>query len=815
MDELRLALRRVFARPGVAAASVLTLAAAIGAAAAAYSLIAAVLLRPLPVKAPDRLMVVGTTVTAGPAAGTLDDNFLYPDYPQIRDGGVFEHVTAEWGRPLALLTNTGGGPAEAAVAFASYDFFDTLGIDVPIGRTFGSRDDQRGAPIVAILADRYWRRALNADPGVLGKTIAIAGKPATIVGVAAHGFRGLNLAAAPDLYLPLHVIGDVGGPYVNFLADSNHQNSPTAGLKIIGLLPPHVLPAQAAAGLSGLVGSPGGRAARSLGMTPIDVAAIASVARAGTSEFTRLLMLTVGLLLLIGCGTVGMLLLVRTEARRNEFALCLALGASRTRLARGIALEGACLSAAGGVLAVPIAWWLFAGIRMFQLPGGVEIEQLDLRLDARAVALTAGAAVLGALLITLVAGVFGFPADAGDALRSRAGATPRRTRRLTRAVLVVGQVAVALVLLAGAGVLARSTMAALRLNPGFDTANLVGGAVSLDRSGYTPARADAFFDGLIARLQGNPAIRSASLNETRGGMSGTLTIDGVPHRLPSTVGFTAVDGQYFRTLGAPIVSGRGFTANDSEHAPPVGIASVSFARLLAQGGNPIGHRITMPFRYPPAPAPVIEIVGVVPDLITSVTTLEPLLLYLPLAQQRPSTNGAVLVRASGDPDAARREILSAIKGIDPAVASGPLLTIEDRLARQMSAQRFGTAVLGALGTMAALLTLLGTYVLAESMAALRMREMGIRAALGATRGHLGAIVLAETGRLVGLGLAAGLIMAWAGAGVIRAFMFRVEPLDPMTLATVSAAILTLALAVSLRPALRAARVDLGRVLKED
>jgi len=194
--------------------------------------------------------------------------------------------------------------------------------------------------------------------------------------------------------------------------------------------------------------------------------------------------------------------------------------------------------------------------------------------------------------------------------------------------------------------------------------------------------------------------------------------------------------------------------------------------------------------------------------------LEPLNLYLPAGQTDPVIGGTLVIRAAGDADAARRETLSAIKAADPSVAPSPLLTLEERIGSQMAAQRFGTVVLGTLGAIAVLLTVLGTYVLGESMAVMRMREMGIRAALGATRRQLGSIVIAETGRLVGFGLAVGLVLAWLGANTVRAFLFQITPLDPVTLVAVASLILTLALIVSVRPALRAARVDLGSVLKE-
>ena len=203
MTEGRLAARRLARRPGATIASVLTLACAIGAASATYSLVAAVLLRPLPIAAPDRLVVVATPLTSGRDAGTLDDRFIYPSYRAIRDGGVFAALVAEWGSPQPLRTSAGGAIETRFGSFVSYNFFDTLGVPIPLGRTFTSSDDRRGAPGVAILTDRYWQRTFNSDPAVIGRTITVADKPVTVIGVAARGFRGLSLAVTPDLFLPL------------------------------------------------------------------------------------------------------------------------------------------------------------------------------------------------------------------------------------------------------------------------------------------------------------------------------------------------------------------------------------------------------------------------------------------------------------------------------------------------------------------------------------------------------------------------------------------------------------------------------------
>ena len=377
--------------------------------------------------------------------------------------------------------------------------------------------------------------------------------------------------------------------------------------------------------------------------------------------------------------------------------MCMALGASRGQLARGIAIEGALLALAGAVAALPVASWLFGLVQAFQLPGNVSIELLELSLDRRVLAICTGASAAAVLLIAMVAGVFGFRAAVADALRSRSGATPRVAKRGTRATLVGAQVAVAVTLLAGAGLFARSLMSALSLNTGLDMSHVVIGSVHLEAYGYSPERATEFFDTLLNRLQRASAVRSVALSRWEGGMSpaGKLVIDGLPRRFPTLVSYVRVDEHYFRTLGIRITDGRGFGRDDRADGRRVAIVSESFGRLLANGGSSLG------------------------------------------------------------------------------------------------------------------------YVLADSMATMRMREMGIRAALGATRRQLGSMVLGETARLIGIGIVAGLGLAWLAANTVRSFLFQVQPLDPLTLGSVAAGILLLALLVSLRAALRAARVDLTAVLKAE
>lgn len=813
MDELRLAFRRLTQRPASTLASIATLACAIGAAAVTWSVLSAVLINPLPVRDPESLVVLAgeSPSRRGPFVRT---GFLYPRYHLIRESGVFEQTVAQWSGTHLLLVNTGEMPVRTDVSFVTHDYFDVLGTATVLGREFVGDDDRRGAAPVAVLTERYWRSAFTSDPSVIGRTIRVADTTVTVVGVLPPRFRGLNLAEKPDLYLAFHTIQDVAGSDTNYFAERIPGiSSPTAGTVILGRLKAETTAAEAAARITALEGPDAGLRGERVLVVPTNTAAIPAAARAGMERFSGLLAATVGLLLAIGCTTVGMLLLIRTEARRSEFAMCLALGASRGQLARGVAIEGALLAGAGALAALPVASWLFGLVRAFQLPGNVSIALLELSLDRQVLTICAAASAAAVLTIALVAGVFGFRADVADALRSRSGATPRMANRATRATLVVAQVAVAVTLLAGAGLFARSLMSALSLNTGLDMSRIVIGTVDLRPHGYAPERAAEFFDTLLNRLQGSPAVRSVALSRWEGGMSpsGKLVINGLPRQFPTTVSYVRVDENYFRTLGIHVVAGRGFGRNDGAGAPPVAIVSESFGRLLANGASSLGSVLE---GFSAADKP-LTVVGVASDVITNVAILEPLIIYLPESQGTPGPLRDVAASAALDADDARREILAAVRSLDTRVTPTALRTLEERLASQMAPQRFGGTVLGALGFVAVLLTLLGTYVLADSMATMRMREMGIRAALGATRRQLGSMVLGETARLIVIGIVAGLGLAGLAASAVRSFLFQVQPLDPLTLGSVAAGILLLALLVSLRAALRAARVDLTTVLKAE
>jgi predicted permease len=817
VDDIRFALRRLRKDAGTTIAAVAALAFAIGAAVATWSLLSAVLLKPLPVAAPERLFEVDWAVS-GANRGAAPSH-PYAVFESIRDSGAFAGLAA--GGPSinrVLVSEQGVVPQARQSYFANRDFFATLGIEAALGRTFLEDEDRQGAPVVAVLSDRYWRSAFNADPNVLGRSMTIGDTLATIVGVLPRGFRGLHLSEAPDFYVPLHVVGDIE----QGLPPGFDPFGPAAWVRIVGRLRPGETTAAVAAQLNALDCMCGRELthgeARPLGLTNVNVAAVPWFARAGTAQFTTLLSITVALLLLVGCLTVGMLLMVRTEDRRDELAVRLALGATRSWLARSIAVEAAILCALGAAVAAPVALWLTYGVRTFQLPGRIDIERLELALGPDAWLTVAGVALVTTVAIALLASLAGAAAAGRSPVQSRALSVPRVTRRAPRTAIVAGQVAITLVLVTGAGLFTRSLIEALSHNPGIASDRVVTGYVSLFRHGYTQQSGAAFVEELLERLRQNGAIESVSIMQSLTSLAAglQLNVDGSPLELPSGLRYVAVEDTYFSTIGLPVVSGRGFAPSDAD--APVAVVSESLGRLIADRGGAVGHRVGDASSFQRIvrgeAAVSLDIVGVVPDLIVNVNETAPLVVYQPVVQ-RPTLGAEFALRAARDARAAMRETIATVRAQDPRVAVEALMTVDEQLARQMSPQRFGIYVLGGLGGIALLLTVLGTYVIAQSLVVRRRRELGIRAALGAQSAQLRGLVLHDTARLVGIGLIVGLALALAGARLIRSLLYQVEPLDPTVLIGAAALIFGLALLVSLRPAVAATRVDLTRSLREE
>jgi predicted permease len=806
-DDLKYAGRRLRKQPLATVASVVTLALAIGTSAATWSLVSTLLLHPLDVKKPHELFVVGQSrVRSG--VPQFSRGFKYPVASTLLKT---EHMpiaaVGSIGPRSPLLVQTTGEARARSIVFATSNFLDVLGVTPAQGRFFSPAEDSRSADLTVVLSDRFWRSEFHADPAVIGRAILVRDQSARIVGVLPRSFRSLDVGRAPDLYMPLHTIDRVHtweGLYDNRV--------PLHWIDVVGRLPEGISADQIEERFSGLgVESQYGDRI-SFQLLSVETASLSDAARQELTQFTTLLGGTVGLILAIGALTVGMLLVMRTEARAGEFAMCLALGASRVRLGAGVFVEGLVLATLGALLALPVSQLAFLGMAQFQLPGSIRMDRLDLALDGTVLLGAAMAAMLSVLAIAVLAGLMTARRNYDDVLRSHAGATPRVTKRRSRAALVTAQVAVTLVLVSGAGLFASSVLHAFSLNPGLDTDRLLWTEVDPASEGQSPVRAMQFVEDLRTRLNNHQAVASAAFWSSK--LSMPITVDGQPVELASGVPLVAIDDTYVQTVGLPVLAGRDILASDREGTPRVALVSVSLAKAIAGEGNVLGRRIGskgMPH--------VVEVVGVVGELRTP-GGLEPKSLYMPMRQYEvpiyPGSGGTNLViRPAASLPAATAALMTTVRELDPAIRPGAISTLDERISGTMAPQKFGLTVMGALATIALLLSVLGVYVIAESVAIQRRLEMGIRAALGATGSQLGTLLLSDTARLVGGGLVLGFGLSWLGAGTIRSFLFQVEPFDPVVTLSAAGTIIALSLVVGLRPALAASRLDLSNVLRDD
>ncbi len=812
LPETRLAIRRLAKQPAATLASVATLATAFAAALATWVLIDSVLLTPIQAHRPDQLQVVGERyLNRDGTPGTLSTSHVFTAVDRVRSTGAFAEVAA-----IGLYGARIGDPSRLVaqeVAFITPNLFEVLGVRLATGPGFHAADDHEGAPLTAILSHRYWQTERGGAPDIVGQTIAINTGTATIVGVAPKGFRGIDLTSAPVLFLPVHTAYDVLGTDMDYLG-FGRSRSATSLFTFVGRLPDGRDAAQADTALRSLPALP---RPTTLELLPLNVAALPEAARPNMHRFTRLLAATVCLLLLIGSLTVGLLVLVRSESRREELAMCLALGATKWRLVRGVLAESVVLSVCGLILAAPLTVALLSAARTFELPGRISVDLLRLHLDMPAILIGLTIAGLSTVIIGLVAGLVGVGGNIAELLRARTGATPRLSRRRTRQALVIAQVAVTMVLLVGTGLFARSVLAALSLNSAYGPENVVTTHLSLRGLPYAQADIDRFFTEVRDRLASGPTVVSAAFRADQAGMTrgGRVEFNGEEREVPSYLMYTVVDTHYFSTIGLPILHGRDFARTDTPTTPAVVIVSESLGRFVARGGDPLGMTVAEVFNRPGQPPATLRIIGVVPDVVTNVTVLEPLTLYYPMAQRAPaSTSQTLYARTSMDAGLFAGELRRVVDQLDPRVAPTEAITLAERIARQMAPQRFGAAILGALALVALILTLLGTFVIAETMARARERELGVRAALGATARQLGGLIVHETVVLVGLGLAVGLGLTWLASSTVEALLYQVTPFDTPSLVIASAAMLVLALLVSARPALRATRVNVAALLRD-
>ena len=825
MSDVRDAVRALRAAPVVTAVAVLSLAFGTGANAAIFSIVDSLMLRSLPVHEPDRLALLVTDPSARMTAWTN------PQWEQIRGRPALVAGALAWSTDR--FNPSRGGETEFVNAiWTSGSFFDVLGVPPFLGRTFTPEDDRRGGGpggAAAVISYAFWQQRYGGAADAIGRTLTLERVPYTIVGVAPPGFFGTDVGRSFDVAVPLGTEPLMRGP------ESFLDRRSTWWLSIMLRLKPGQTLEAAQASIRGVQPQirdatlPDNYRQQDLAQylkepfTLQPAAAGASFLRTRYAAPLLAIMAVVALVLLIACANIANLLLARATARRHEFSLRLAVGASRWRLARQLLVESLLLAGAGAALGLIVAEWL-GRLIVRQLSTQSRQVFLEMPLDWRMLAFTAGIAVATALLFGVVPALRAAGAEPMGALREQGRGGGGEGRIGMAGLLVAGQVALSLVLVVGAGLFVRTFASLASLDLGFDRDPVL--IVEVDARHAAPDAAQRA--GLYSRARdaaaGVPGVAHAavSLIPPVGNMiwNDIVEVENGPD-LPERDREANINGLtpgWFAAYGTALLAGRDFDARDRPGAPGVVIVNEAFARKYLGGGSPIGRRVREVGR-PDRQPPWVEVVGVAADAVyVSLREPVPPTIYKPLAQalsgDGPSGRAFLAVRSAGAPPALlTRSVAAAVSAVDPGLAL-TFRPLRDQIDAALLQERLIATRSAFFGVLALLLAGIGLYGVTSYAVSRRRAEIGIRMALGAEPGGVVRLVLARVGVLVAAGVfAGGLIAAWA-ATFVEALLFGMPPRDPATLAGAALVLATVGGLAGWMPARRASRIDPARVLRE-
>jgi putative ABC transport system permease protein len=805
MGDLRFAVRTLRKHPGFTAVVLATLGLGIGANAAIFSVVDAVVLRPLPFRDADRLVVVWGNLHRPGVEEIPGSAGEYVDY---RDGNhTFDAIAAYDTQGFNL---TGGEPERVDGAIVTATLFPLLGVAVEAGRTFAPNEEQPGHEDVAVISHRLWQRRFNGDRNVVGRLVPIDGRPTAIVGVMPAGFQFPDESI--DIWKPILLDADALGA----------DNRGSHGFTVVGRLKPGVTLAQAASDLDALASSfvsrfPGNY--RNGFSTTIRRLQDEVVGDTGRALFV--LLGAVGLVLLIACANVANLLLARAASRRKEIAMRTALGASRSRVIRQLLTESVVTAFAGAAGGLLLSSW---GVQSLLAAAPAGIPRLnEVGVDGRVVAFTALVAVATGVVFGVMPAFTASRADVHDALKDGGrggGGAPRRAGQ----ILVASEVALSIVLLIAAGLLIRSFARVQDVAPGFEPQSLLTLRLSLPQSRYaTFQKGEAFFDALFDRLRSHGEVRGVAATNALpfGGVGGSRSFR-IEGRAPLRPGesmeeqLRIVTDGYFGVMAIPIVAGREFTPRDSLASPRVAVVNAAFARKHFPDGAALGQRVSFeqdsPLWY--------QIVGVAGNVKhRGLDAADRPELYVPYRQPlfpswtvRPMF---VVVRAAGAPIAVAPAIRQELAQLDRDQPISDVRTMEERVGRSLTARRFSTALLALFAALALALAAVGIYGVVSCSVIERTHEIGIRVALGAQRRDVVAMVMRQGMLATAAGTLAGVAAGLAVARAIGSLLFGVGAADPATFAVTPLLLTAVALAACYLPARRATRVDPLSALRTD
>jgi len=792
--------------PGFALVAIATFALGIGVNTAMFSVINAVMLRPLPFPRPERLVDL-SGVDKRPEARIRSVSDSWPDFFDWRARArSFEHLAAY--NPTAFTMMLDGRAVHVPGAVVSSNIFSTLGVQPAIGRAF-RLDEERAGSDVAVISDTLWRSEFGAAAGVVGTTTSINSRPFTIVGVMPPGFRYPISSPAPLVWITVaeHARG----------ADPMTTQRGAHFIKVLGRLRAGVPVAAARAEMDAIAAAQEKEFPEDNAMRGIEVTPELERLVGDTRQPLLMLLVAVGCVLLIACANLANLLLVRGASRGQEMALRLALGASRRRIIRQLLTESAVLSAAGTAVGLILAAW---SVRLLVQIAPAGVRGLDeLSIDGPVLAFTALVGLISALAFGTLPAVAGSRTDPRRGFDADARATSGRGHGRLRSALAIAETAIGVVLLVGAGLLLRGFYRLSHTDPGFDPSRIVTLKFNVPESRYPYLKNIALYDQLLADLNGVPGLEATMAAPLPlGGSRFTISFEppGAPtpqSRRPSSE-LGIIGPGYFREMRIPFIGGRDFTAADNDAAPRVVIVNQSFARQFLPGRDPVGQRIRPSLSTTEKDTPWREVVGVVADV--KQRTLDEAgrpQYFIPYAQGLATT--LFLVMRTTRPAAAAEQAREAIARRDPELAIYDVRTMDEIVAQSTGSARFQTLLLTLFAALALVLTAVGLYGVVACGVAQRTREFGIRLALGADPRGVLRLVLAQGLRMALIGVSVGLVAAAFATHLLGAVLYGVGPLDPATFAAVVVTLLLVALMASFVPARRATRVDPIRALRAE
>jgi putative ABC transport system permease protein len=789
-SDLRFALRQLRKSPGFTFVAVLTLALGIGANTAIFSVVNAVLLRPLPYKDSEHLLRLSIVFQQlGPEGSTLSPSDFLDFRAQNR---AFQFAAFE----DSSFNFTGDQtPEEIPGALATADFFSTLGVPPLLGRGFLPNEDKPGAERVVVLCEGFWRNRFNADPHIIGRSITLDGRHYTIVGVMPASFqfpnRTMQVWVAHQIEPPTS-----RGPYylhglVRFSGTIEQARAELADM---------------AARIK--AATPGLPAEYGFITTPLNEWLVGKVQPA-----LLILLGAVGLLLFIASLNVANLVLSRAAAREREISIRAALGASRTRIVRQFLTENLILAFAGGLAGLLLSFW---GIDLLRAFGPQDVPRLqDVTVDRWVLGWTALVSLGSGILFGIAPAWHGTRMNLNDSLKEtgRAATASAAANRLL-SLLVVSEIALSLMLLIGAGLLIRSFVRLAQVHPGFVPQQILTMQVSLPRAKYPePPQIANFFDRLLPRVAALPGVKSAALTSSLppNGLqiSDNFLAEGQPlvddSKAPIGSALTTTPG-YFHTLGVPVLQGRDFTERDNKNSPPVVIINQTLARQFFGNTNPVGKRLKIGGTDRKG-NPWMEIVGVVGDVKYEGLGIPTAPAFYWPFHQGPMRSMSLVLRTTLSPVSATASVRAEMRRIDPDIPLAHVSTIENLVNESVAQPRFRTFLIGVFSAVAMLLASIGIYGVVAYSVAQRTHEIGIRMALGAQRHDVLTLIVRQGLFLALIGIGLGLVGAFGLTRVMSNLLFSVAPTDPVTFIGISLLLLFVALFATYLPARRAAKLN--------